>query len=322
MSLGTLDRTPPPFFKQGMSALSKLVFFSALAFFLMVADTRFQVTQPLRSALATLLLPVERALLAPLEVWRAAGDYLDGAAGLRQRESEAQRQVALQSERVARVDRLEAENEGLRALLGLRAQFTVRSVAAEVLYEAPDPYTRRIVIDRGSRDGVVAGSPVVDAAGVLGQVTRVHPLASEVTLLTDKDAAIPVLNTRTRTRAAAYGDPASVAAGAGMELRFLASNADVQPGDVMHTSGADGVYRLGLGVARVVSVDPQAGSTFAKVRLAPIAQPDTARHVLVLEPIGLQLPPRLVEPAANAASSGRRAARTGGGRPAAPGVRP
>jgi rod shape-determining protein MreC len=316
MSLGTLDRTPPPFFKQGMSALSKLVFFSALAFFLMVADTRFKVTQPLRAALATVLHPVERALLTPLQAWRAAGDYLDGASGLRQRESEALRQVALQAERAARVDRLTAENEGLRALLGLRAQFSVRSVPAEVLYEAPDPYTRRIVIDRGSRDGIVAGAPVVDSVGVLGQVTRVHPLAAEVTLLTDKDAAIPVLNTRTRTRAAAYGDPAGVAAGAGMELRFLASNADVEAGDVMHTSGADGVYPPGLGVARVVSVDRQAGSTFAKVALVPIARPDTARHVLVLEPLALQLPPRPVDPAASAAAPARRANRTGSGRPA------
>ncbi len=306
MPLGTLDRTPPPFFKQGMSALSKLVFFSALAFFLMAADTRFQLTQPLRAALATALHPVQLALLAPVQALTTVHDYFAGLAQAREREAAALTQLAAQSERAARVEKLTTENERLRALLDLRAAFTVRSVAAEVLYEAPDPYTRKIVIDRGQTHGVVAGAPVVDAAGVLGQVTRAYPLASEVTLLTDKDAAIPVLNTRTQTRAAAYGDPAGVAAGAGMELRFLASNADVAPGDLMHTSGVDGVYPPGLPVATVVTVDRQTGSTFAKVTLAPTARPDTARHVLVLEPLYLQMPPRPVEPAASAPAAPRR----------------
>ena len=314
MPLGTLDRTPPPFFKQGMSALSQLIFFSALAFFLMVADTRLKIVQPLRAVIATALHPVERALLAPIAAWRAVGDYTEGVGELRARESAALRLLAEQAERAGRVERLTTENERLRGLLELRAQFTARSRAAEVLYEAPDPYTRKIVIDRGLKDGLVAGSPVVDDTGVLGQVTRVLPLASEVTLLTDKDATIPVLNTRTRTRAVAYGDPAGAAAGAGMELRFLASNADVIPGDLMHTSGVDGVYPPGLGVARVVAVDRQSESTFAKVRLVPLASPDAARHVLVLEPLHLQLPPRPAEPAASAPTS-RRAVRPGSGRP-------
>jgi rod shape-determining protein MreC len=307
MPLGTLDRTPPPFFKQGVSALSKLVFFSALAFFLMAADTRFKLTQPLRAALATALHPVQRVLLAPVQAWQTVHDYFAGLAQARESESAALQKLAVQAERAARVERMDAENERLRALLGLRGQLMVRSVAAEVLYEAPDPYTRKIVVDRGLTHGVVAGAPVIDAAGVLGQVTRAYPLASEVTLLTDKDAAIPVLNTRTQTRAAAYGDPAGVAAGAGMELRFLASNADVAPGDVMHTSGVDGVYPPGLPVAQVVAVDRQAGSTFAKVTLAPTARPDVARHVLVLEPLHLQLPPRPAEAEPSGPTPPRRA---------------
>lgn len=317
MPLGTLDRTPPPFFKQGMSALSKLVFFSALAVFLMAADTRFKLTQPMRAALATALHPVQLALLAPLQALQTVQDYFGGLADAREREAVALRRLAAQSERASRVERLIAENERLRALLELRSAFSVRSVAAEVLYEAPDPYTRKIVIDRGQTHGVVAGAPVIDAAGVLGQVTRAYPLAAEVTLLTDKDAAIPVLNTRTQTRAAAYGDPAGVAAGAGMELRFLANNADVKPGDVLHTSGVDGVYPSGLPVATVVAVDRQTGSTFAKVTLAPTARPDTVRHVLVLEPLYLQMPPRPVEPSASAPSAAPR--RAGTEKPARPG---
>ncbi len=306
MPLGTLDRTPPPFFKQGMSALTKLVFFSAFALFLMVADTRFALTQPLRAAMATVLHPVERMLLQPVVAWEVVRDYFGGVAQARDRETTALRQLADQAERAARVDPLTRENERLRELLALQPQFSVRTQAAEVLYEAADPYTRKLVIDRGATQGVVAASPVVDASGVLGQVTRVYPLASEVTLLVDKDAAIPVLNVRTQARAAAYGDPTSATAGAGMELRFLAGNADIEPGDLLQTSGVDGVYPPGLPVARVVTVDRRVGSAFAKVTLAPIARLDSARHVLVLEPLNLQLPPRPQDPAASAAEAPRR----------------
>ncbi len=296
MPLGTLDRTPPPFFKQGISALTKLVFFSAFALFLMVADTRFKLTLPLRAAMATALHPIERVLLAPVQAWNTVHDYFAGIANAREREDSALLALAAQAERSARIEPLMQENQRLRELLALRAKFTVRTEAAEVLYEAADPYTRKIIIDRGATHGIVAASPVVDSTGVLGQVTRVYPLASEVTLLTDKDAAIPVLNTRTQARAAAYGDPGSVASGAGMELRFLASNADVEAGDLLSTSGVDGIYPPGLAVATVLGVDRHAGSTFAKVSLAPAAQPDSVRHVLVLEPLNLQLPPRPVEP--------------------------
>jgi rod shape-determining protein MreC len=306
MPLGTLDRTPPPFFKQGIPALTKLVFFSALALFLMVADTRFKMTLPLRALLSTALHPVERVLLAPVRTWDTVHDYVAGVGQAREGEATALRRLAEQAERAARVDQQLQENARLRDLLGLRAQFRARTQAAEVLYEAADPYTRKIVIDRGASHGIEPASPVIDAAGVLGQVTRVYPLASEVTLLTDKDAAIPVLNTRTQARAAAYGDPDTLAAGAGMELRFLSNNADVQPGDVLHTSGVDGIYPPGLPVGTIKSVDRRTGQTFAKVVLAPTTTPDSVRHVLVLEPLHLQLPPRPADEAASVAPRQRR----------------
>lgn len=302
MPLGTLDRTPPPFFKQGYSAFTRLVFFSALALFLMVADTRFQLTQPVRATLATVLAPVERVLLAPVVAWQSGRDYLEGLAAARAAEAKARQQLAAQAERVTRVEQLEQENKRLRALLDLRPRLTVRSQAAEVLYDAPDPYTRKVIIDRGMTHKIERGSPVINEDGVLGQVTRVYPLTAEVTLLTDKDAAIPVLNTRTQGRGAAYGDPATVNAGGGMELRFMAGNADVQVGDLLNTSGVDGLYPGGLPVAKVVKVDRRADSGFAKILLTPVAVPDGARHVHVLQPVGEQLParPQALEAAASA----------------------
>ena len=288
MPLGTLDRTPPPFFRQGPSAFTRMVFFSALALFLMVADARFKVMQPLRAVVSTVLNPVERVLRTPVDVWNAASDYLTGLQQARAEESLARQQLAQLAERASRVEQLQTENARLRSLLELRGALQVRSQTAEVLYDAPDPYSRKVIIDRGNRDGVVLASPVINEAGVLGQVTRVYPYSSEVTLLTDKEAAIPVLNSRTQARSAAFGN----SAGAGLELRFMAGNADVQVGDLLSTSGVDGVYPAGLPVAKVVSVDRKVESGFARIALAPIAEPDSVRHVLVLEPVGVQMPPR------------------------------
>ena len=308
MALGTLDRTPPPFFRQGTSALTKLWFFSALALLLMVADARFKVTQPARAAIATLLYPVQRALLVPVEAMVGGRDYAAGLATAVGSEREARRLLAEQSERALRVDQLTKENGRLRALLALGPTLDVRSQAAELLYEAADPYSRKVIINRGLSSKVAPGSPVINEAGVLGQVTRVFLQSSEVTLLIDRDAAIPVLDTRTGRRSVAYG---STVAGAGLlEMRYTAGNADVEVGDVLTTTGLDGVFPVGLPVAKVKSVERKGDTGFARIVLAPTASPDGVRHVLVLDPVGLQMPLRAESAASDAASSAQPAAKS------------
>lgn len=304
MPLGTLDRTPPPFFRQGPSALTRLVFFAALAVFLMVADLRLQIARPVRSALAVVLLPVQRALAAPVDLVRHGAEYLRGLDEAQAARRAAEARLAAQAERAARLDQMRAENQRLRALLELRPALASRSQAAEVLYEAADPYSRKLFIDRGQVQGVAAGSPVVNDSGVLGQVTRVYPLNAEVTLLVDKDAAIPVVNQRTQLRSVAYGDGGRGSQG-GLELRFLSGNADVQAGDAIVTSGLDGIYPPGLPVGRVAAIERRADSGFAHIVLEPAARADTVRHVLVLQPLTAQLPPRPAAEAASAARPGR-----------------
>ena len=307
MALGTLDRTPPPFFRQGTSALTKLWFFAALALLLMVADARFKVMQPARVAVATLLYPVQRALLVPVEAALGGREYVAGLATAVSSEREARRQLAEQSERALRADQLTKENSRLRALLALGPTLDVRSQAAELLYEAADPYSRKVIINRGLSSHIAPGSPVVNEAGVLGQVTRVFLQSSEVTLLIDRDAAIPVLDVRTGKRSVAFG---STVAGAGLlEMRYMASNADVAVGDVLTTSGLDGIFPAGLSVAKVTSVERKADTGFARIVLAPTASPDGVRHVLVLEPVGLQMALRAEPAASDAASSVQPAAR-------------
>jgi len=300
MPLGTLDRTPPPFFKQGPSALSKLIFFSALALFLMVADTRLKISQPLRTVVATVLYPVQWLSMQPIYLAQYAGAYVSTVKTAQQTEGEARQRLALQALRANQVEHLALENSRLRKLLALREQLGVSSQPAEVLYDAADPYARKVIIDRGFAQGIEAGSPVVDESGVLGQVTRVYPLVSEVTLLIDRDHAIPVLNTRTGARSVAYGDP--VTQGGSLELRFMPGNADVLAGDILTTSGVDGIYPPGLPVAKVAKVERRADSGFARIQCTPQALALGARHVMVLKPLAGQIPAPPVEEAATPAA--------------------
>ncbi len=310
MPLGTLDRTPPPFFRQGPSALTKVVVFSACALFLMVADTRLNLTQPLRAALATVLHPIEQALRVPVQAFARAGDYWAGLDRAIAAESQARVELANQADRSAQLERLTAENVRLRALLGLRPALQATSRPAEVLFEAADPFSRRVVVDIGGNRGVKLGSPVINEAGVIGQVTRVYPLSAEVTLLTDKDAAIPVLNARSRQRGIAFGSPAA----GGLEMRFMAGSADILEGDALVTSGLDGIYPAGLPVARVRRVDRRAESGFARIELDPVSPLDDVRHVLLLDPISEGMPVRPDPPPAAAAPSAAPASAPGRGR--------
>lgn len=305
MPLGTLDRNAPSLFRQGPTPLTRLLFFSALSVFLMVADARFHLTHPLRAAVDTALYPLQWIALQPVRAGQSAAEYFESLNSAQTIEEEARRKLALQSQRANQVEQLQQENTRLRELLGLRERFKSEAQAAEVLYDAPDPYTRRVIIDRGQVKGVVLGSPVIDEAGVLGQVTRVEPLLAEVTLVIDRDFAIPVLNTRTGARSVAYGDP--IANGGGLELRYMPANADVQAGDLLSTSGVDGVYPPGLPVARVDKVERRADSAFARIHCVPLGLVMASRHVMVLSPLGDQVPPRpQPEPAAPQRKGGRK----------------
>jgi len=294
MPLGTLDRSPPPFFKQGPSALSKLVVFSALSLFLMMADTRFDITNPLRAVLATALYPVQWLAFQPVRAVTGGSEYFTSLSQANSSSDEARKKLALQSLRAGQVEQLMFENARLRKLLDLRGQLTTTVTAAEVLYDAADPYTRKVVIDKGMTQGIALGSPVLDESGVLGQVTRVHPLVSEVTLVIDRDLAIPVLNVRTGARSVAYGEPSAVGGDAvgGLELRFMGSNSDVQQGDLLTTSGVDGVYPPGLPVAKISRIERRAESAFAKIYCVPQALVEGARYVMVVAPVSSQVPPR------------------------------
>ena len=282
MALASLGRDPPPFFRQGPSALSRLALFSALALLLMVADARFQMMQPLRATIATSLYPLQLLALQPLHLAQTLSARMDTWMASENAVRVLGEQLITERQRSQQSSQLLLENQRLRSLLDLRARTAPDALAAQVLYDAADPYTRKVVLDKGQNQGVQLASPVLDERGVLGQVTRVFPLSSEVTLITDRDHAIPVVNVRTGARGVAYGDTVNHADA--MELRFMAANADVTVGDVLTTSGVDGVYPAGLPVARIDKVERRTEAVFARIECVPLALVSGASHVLVLRP--------------------------------------
>jgi len=281
MALESLDRSPPPFFRVGFAPLTKLIFFSALSLLLVFGDKQLQFTKPLRAGLSTLILPMQWLVLQPGEALSAMGTYFQNLGHAQTNLKAAELKVLQQSVRSQQVEQLQIENQNLRQLMGLQSSMAVTSQTAEVLFDVPDPYNQRIVIDRGQLKNVALGSPVIDAGGVVGQVTRVYPLTSEVTLLTDKDQSIPVLNSRTGARNITSGD---VLAGQPMiELKFVPASADVKEGDLLTTSGIDGVYPAGLQVARISHIERRVDISFARIHASPLAELK-GRHVLVLQP--------------------------------------
>lgn len=281
MALATLDRRPPSLFRQGPTALSKLLLCAAAAVALMVADARFQLTPPLRSLLADALQPLQSLLLAPVASYDQLTSRLRGAESAMRAEETARQQLAQQALVLARTQTLQRENEALRRLLALRDSLPTPTLAAQVLYAQRDGFSRRVVIDRGAADGLRPGSPVIDERGVLGQLQRVHRSVSELGLLADRDASIAVRNQRTGVLHLAYGG----AQPWGMELRFVAASSDVQVGDVLRTSGLDGVFPAGLPVARVAQVERRGDTSFSRIGVQPYAVADRAGQVLVLRPL-------------------------------------
>jgi rod shape-determining protein MreC len=272
-----MEYSPPPLFKQGAPARVKVTVFALIAIVLLVLDARMNLLGGVRSVAATVLYPVQMAALMPREALSDMGGYFSSVSTL-QREVQALKQQQLQQATLLQQAQLQmAENAQLRRLMEGKAQLPVQSQMAEILYDARDPSTRRVVIDRGSRAGVTLGLPVIDNAGVVGQVTRVFPFTSEVTLLTDKDQAIPVQVLRSGLRSIVYGRGHSGL----LDLRFVAQDADIQVGDVLVTSGLDGMYPAGLAVARVTQVEKAAGS-FGRVVGQPLAGIDRNRQVLVI----------------------------------------
>ncbi len=289
MPLGTLGNEPRPFFRQGLPAPLKFLLCIVLAVLLMLGDVQWGLTQPIRTVFSVLLYPFQILALAPVELVRRSVDFVQTRDSVQREAALAKEQALVQSARAMQVDQLLLENQRLRALLDMRARQGLNATGAQVIYEAADPYSRKLILDRGVLQGLRAGSPVMDESGIVGQITRALPFVSELTLITDRDHAIPVLNVRNGLRGVAYGDSEGSDK---IELRYMATNADIQEGDLLTTSGVDGVFPPGLPVAKVVRIERRSESIFARILCQPIALTQGVRNVMVVTPVGGDLPER------------------------------
>jgi len=298
-----MEYSPPPLFKQGAPARVKVTVFALISVALLVVDARFHALTSVRQVAATVLYPFQMVALMPRDAMSNMGSYFSSISALQKEVRELKSQQVAMAQAMQQAQLQTAENGHLRKLMDARDHMPVRSMMSEILYDARDPATRRVVLDRGSQNGVKLGLPVIDNAGVVGQVTRVFPFTSEVTLLTDKEQAIPVQVLRNGLRSVAYGRGQS----GQLDLRFVAPNADIVVGDVLVTSGLDGMYPAGLAVAKVTQVESVAQGAFGRVVCQPLAGIDRHRQLLiVMSDQPAQPRPPAEAPKANGNTTSRR----------------
>jgi rod shape-determining protein MreC len=273
-----MEYSPPPFFKRGPSLLTRFTFFSTLSLLLLVSDARFSYLTSLRQVVAVMVYPFQQLSALPGALGGRVADFFVTQAQLHRDNDQLQRQNLLNAGALLNQQALVAENQHLRQLLALREKLPRAAIGAEILYAHRDPFTRRVVVDRGAQHGVVPGSAVLDHIGVVGPITRIFPWTSEVTLVTDKEQAVPIQVLRSGLRGVTFG----IGYDGTLELRFMPVNADIQNGDVLVTSGIDGTYPAGLPVAVVSNIERNAAYAFARITCTPAAGVSSYGQVLIV----------------------------------------
>ena len=292
-----MDHAPPPFFKRGPAPLALLTFYIAVSLAIFVFDLRFKSLELLRQSIALVVDPVQRIAQTPGSLVDYASHYLQGMHSLQQENDELKHAKLTTAPDLQRLAQLEAENERLRKLLSVTEREKANGQVSQILYTARDPFSRKVIVDKGQQSGITAGQPAIDDDGVVGQVTRVFPFSAEITLITDKDQVVPVQIVRTGQRSVVFG------LGNGqLELRYMPANADIQIGDMLVTSGLDGIYLPGFPVAKVVNVERDSAYSFARIFCVPIAGVENFGEVMVLSP-RQALPERPPETAGRAATN-------------------
>ena len=274
-----MEHSAPQFFKRGPTLHTRFVFFCLVSLILIIADGRFHYLEGMRLSVSVALYPLQRLTDIPGWALGRAVEFFVTQAQLRQENEFLRQQNLINSASLQTLGTLEAENKHLRGLLSLRDRVPRRTIPAQVQRMHPDPFSRRAVIDRGVQDGIKAGLAVVDAIGLIGQVTRVYPWQSEVTLITDKDQAIPIQVQRSGLRGVLFG----IGYDGALELRYMPVSADVQNGDTLVTSGIDGTYPSGLPVAKVTNVERNAALSFARINCTPLTSVHGALQIMVVE---------------------------------------
>nr|WP_294841431.1 rod shape-determining protein MreC [uncultured Methylotenera sp.] len=268
----------PAFFARGPSPLARLAFFSALSLTLMATDSRLQYLGSVREHLMVVLQPLQLIANTPSMLYDSTNEYFSTHHRLLNENEYLRKQALVQDISLQKMKALTLENANLRQLLAANQALEEFSQLGEILHVGRDPFTKKIIVNRGSNQQVVDGAAVVDAKGVIGQVTRTYPASSEVTLITDKSLTIPIQIERNGLRAIAFGHGRDNT----LDLPFLPANVDIKPGDKLVTSGIDGVYPKGLAVATVTDIQTSADSPFARIVCVPTGGIENHKQVLIV----------------------------------------
>jgi rod shape-determining protein MreC len=268
----------PAFFVRGPSPFSKIMFFCALSIVCMAVDARFNYLNQIRQAFIAALHPLEIIANVPSNLAFNIKNYLSSHNTLIKENQTLKLQAIEHMVMLQKLSTIEAENAHLRSLLKADARITPKAVIGEILHMGRDPFSSIIVVNKGTTNDIEAGQAVVDANGVIGQVTRVFPFSAEITLITDKNLSIPIQVERNQLRAIAFGEGKNNT----LDIPYLPTSVDIQVGDKLVTSGIDGVYPAGLAVATVTEIRQSPDSPFAKIVSTPIAGVNNHLQLLII----------------------------------------
>ncbi len=275
------------FFNRGPSPLVRLIFFSTLSLLLLFVDARYRYLESTRSALSILVSPIQQLATIPNSLWRQSSEYLFTQSSLVRENKVLHQQHEIDAAQLLQLQTMHAENQQLRNLLALPQRAGFSTQTAEIVSAERDVFKRKLLINKGSGADIQAGQIVMDDKGIVGQITRVYPWLSEVTLITEKDHAVPVEILRNGLRTIVFGAGNT----SQLVLRYMPTSADIENGDLLVTSGIDEIYPPGIPVATVVKIERDPAYPFARIICLPIAGVDKHHHLLILS--GTSKPPAL-----------------------------
>jgi rod shape-determining protein MreC len=254
------------------------MFFSALSIALVATDARLHYLDEVRQGFIALTHPLQTIANAPSALLAKSAAYITTHTALVNTNLLLMQQAMSHAKDLQKLRLLESENRHLRDLLGASQSITEPARLGEILHAGRDPFSHKIMVNIGARQNIMPGQVVVDGKGVIGQVTRIYPFSSEVTLITDKELSVPVQIERNGLRAIAFG----IGIDNSIDLPYLPVNVDIEIGDRLITSGIDGIYPAGLAVAEVISIDRHPEQSFAQIRAKPVAGVKNHRQVLLI----------------------------------------
>ncbi len=266
------------FFNRGPSPVARLIFFCALSMLLLFVDGRYQYLESTRKVIAVVIYPFQRLTALPGEVVGRISVYFGTQNHLLEDNAKLRQQHDMDAAQLAQLSAIQAENAQLRTLQELSQRVDYPMQMAEIVYVERDIFKRKLFVNKGSQANVLDGQVVVDDNGVVGQVTRVFPWLSEVTLVTDKDQAVPIQVVRTGLRAVVFGSGDI----SEMALRYMPLSADLVEGDVLVTSGIDGIYPPNLPVAKITKIERDPAYPFSRIVCAPLAGVDRHRALMIV----------------------------------------